>query len=247
MKAQYYSQTDDISYVPLSPEEEKNLFREFYDNPAMSDRSLAARDVLIRKHLKLAAKLSLQAAKGVLREEDAISAGNMGLIQALESRKFDTKYGTRFSTYCRRYITGQTFRALRFLCIAPRYTDEENYSSEATITGSRAPTVGGVLYGAHNLLCFDLRSSPDGTLSTVDHGYEELELQERRAELISEVLLTLPALEAAAVRGEFFAQHTFADTARAHGVTREGVRKAYSRGMKKITEALINVKLEALV
>lgn len=57
----------------------------------------AAREALVRHSLGMVVALARKAGLGVLRLEDVIQEGNVGLIRALES--FDPDRGTRFSTY----------------------------------------------------------------------------------------------------------------------------------------------------
>lgn len=237
-RSRYYSATDDISYIPLTWEEEKALFARFYDN-----NDLAARDEIFSRHLKLAAKLSLHAAKGMLPEDDAISAGNFGLLQCLNSKNFDPNFQSlkpvRFSTYCRLYVTGQVKAALRFL--SPLSLGKAD--TTRTVRAEDAATTGTGGYDGG----FNASTVIEATLGTQEHGYEDKERQDNRMELISRLLAGLPTLEAEAVRGEFFHQHTFADTARRFGVSREGVRKAYNRAMIKLTKELATVDREALL
>lgn len=224
----YYAPTDDISYVPLEPAEEIALFTAFYAGDTN------ARNELLSRHLKLAAKLALTVSHGLLAEADAISAGNFGLIKALESRRFDPARGFRFSTYCRQYIVGEVRAALRFQGSMTRRFDGHRPSlpTGAAMTGA-LPQPEDFDHGVNHL---DLANSLVET--TVEHRYESKELEERREKLIADILGTLPPLEADAVRGEFFHLHSFAETARQHGVTREGVRKAFVRGYRKLAEAL---------
>jgi len=248
----YYSSQDDISFIPLTRDEEKQLFTRFHASPAEnpSADSLAARDEIIARHLKLVAKLSLRFAKGTLRDDDAISAGNFGLIQALESRCFDPERGTLFSSYVRAYIRGQILASLRDLGWKGEVSDDVGleYAPEATITGHLGgedpvnatsdawdPTRTRNGKGAR----FAYPARRKGAIGAiVDHEGEETVLKQERLKAIGEALKKLPELEAATIHAHFFGDRNFADVGRERKLTREGVRKAFNRGMAKLQELL---------
>lgn len=247
MKKQYYSTQDDISFVPLTREEERELFRRFHE-----ENDLSARDELLRRHLKAAAKHALRTAKGMLPQDDAISAGNLGLLQALEARRFNPDFGTRFETYSRHYIFGAVRAALRFQCSgSPRTTPDDvvTVPADACLTGAHSRSVDhqntGACTGGVFIRITDLARGSES--SSVDHGYDEQELENGRRELVEKILAELPELERAAVIGEFFHQHSFAETGRQMGASREGVRKAFVRGMKHLTARLADVKKEEVL
>src|SRR6266850_814566 len=128
----YYSPQDNLAYIPLTADEEKNLFEAFYNK-----NDLAARDRIIQTHLKLVAKLALRVSgRGGLPDEDAISAANFGLVKALESRCFKPDRGQRFSTYVRKYIMGQVIKALAMRTRGtPTPVTEPSHAYGATVTG----------------------------------------------------------------------------------------------------------------
>jgi RNA polymerase sigma factor (sigma-70 family) len=246
----YYSTQDNISFVPLTREEEKCLFSRYYASPAekMTEDSVKARDEIVARHLKLVAKLSLQFAKGCLRDDDAISAGNFGLLQALGARKFDPSFGVLFSSYLRAYVRGQVLAALRENNWkgTPLQDINAEYAPDATITGKdggeepcvrRGHSV--VVFPSHRLA--ERGVGPAPTLigrATVDHEGENNQLREERHRAIEEALTKLPELEASTIRAHFFGDRNFADIGRERNLTREGVRKAFNRGLAKLKELL---------
>lgn len=223
----YYSPNDDISFEPLTLEEEGALFKRFHE-----DNDLSARDTLIAKHLKLVAKLALRQARGCMPDEDAISAGNFGLLQALESKRFDPTRNCRFSSYVRAYVRGQVLLAIRARINGDPRPNRE-VTPEATLTSA-------ALLMAHQRV--KEFSSEDEIL--VDHGYEGQQLIEVRKGQIERAIAKLPKLEAVAVRGTHFGEKNFADIARENGLSREGVRKAYHRGVSKLKSILASMKAE---
>lgn len=104
----YYSADQDISCdEDFTIEKEHALFEKFY---AGGRGSQAARDTLIKQYLKLVLQLSLRCARGRITHDEAISAGNLALIEVLESKRFDLKRGIRFSTFLGHYIRGRVSR-----------------------------------------------------------------------------------------------------------------------------------------
>lgn len=256
----YYSAQDNISFIPLTRDEEKALFSRYYASPAetMTADSVKARDEIVARHLKLVAKLSLQFAKGCLRDDDAISAGNFGLLQALGARKFDSSFGVLFSSYLRAYVRGQVLAALRENNWKGQPHQEEGanheYAPDATITGKDGGEEPCVRRG-HSVVVFpnyrlaERGMGPAPTLvgrATVDHEGEEAVAREERLRAIETALEKLPELEASTIRAHFFGDRNFADIGRERNLTREGVRKAFNRGLAKLKELLGDSQEELL-
>jgi RNA polymerase sigma factor (sigma-70 family) len=106
----YYAPTDVLTHVELTPEQEASLFERFYTGEEKD--ALAARDQLIENNLRYAASLALRHSSKKKYQKDLISAANLGLIKALESRRFRPAQG-RFTTFATKYILGEicaTFR-----------------------------------------------------------------------------------------------------------------------------------------
>lgn len=239
----YYSPKDDISFVPLTLDEEHQLFVAFYAG------SLEARDTLIQKHLKLVAKLALQLGKrGGLADEDAISAGNFGLLQALESKCFDINRGIRFATYVRSYVNGQVKAALRARSTTVEVYEIDHHAEDAVITGSRSDE-----NDAH-IRISQLKRALDTTMSE-GPVTEECDLSTVRREKLLKAINQLPEPEKIALRDHYFHGHNFAEIARRRNAcrtlvsnkkhtTREGVRKAHNRALCKVQTALAHLQAE---
>lgn len=257
----YYSAQDNISFVPLTRVEEQQLFSRFYASPAEKPTadSIAARDEIVARHLKLVAKLSLQMAKGCLRDDDAISAGNFGLLQALEARNFDPSRGVLFSSYVRSYVRGQVLAALRENNWKGVPHPEEGqslgeYAPDATITGRDAGEEPCTRRGHWVVVFPSYRLAQRGTgpaptvigHATVDADAENSQFSHERREAIENALKKLPELEASTIRAHFFGERNFADIGRERNLTREGVRKAFNRGLAKMKELLTGLREELL-
>lgn len=78
-------------YVPMTREEEARLAR------AARRGEIPARDELVRRNLAFVVAIARKHAGRGARLDDLVQEGNVGLLRAIE--KFDTKRGTRFSTY----------------------------------------------------------------------------------------------------------------------------------------------------
>jgi RNA polymerase sigma factor (sigma-70 family) len=113
----YYSKTDKIDYVETSHETEKELFRRFYagDPEDMSNDALAARDAIIQNNLRYALMIALRKASARKYHADLTSCANAGLIEALESRRFDPSRG-RFTTFATKFILGKINAYFRVSC-----------------------------------------------------------------------------------------------------------------------------------
>jgi RNA polymerase sigma factor (sigma-70 family) len=243
----YYSATDDISFILLTPEQEIELFERFY-----STGDLAARDIIITNHLKLVAKLALQvSAKGGIPDEDAISAANFALVKAVESRCFKPNIGIRFATYVRKYVYGQVIKALR-----ERMRGFESDASPmahancATVTGVHSDYLEEFRFGAKHdreKLLLDNKVSEPATIESDD-------LSRIRREKLLEAIKELPEPERLALTEHYFRDKNFADIARRRNscravcdkkrTTREGIRKAHNRGIAKLKCVLAKLEKE---
>jgi RNA polymerase sigma factor (sigma-70 family) len=233
----YYSKNDDLTFTPLTPDEEKSLFESFHagvETVSFRNRKKPEppRDIILQHHLKLGIKIALSVSKGSLPEEDAISAANLGIMTALESKNFDPARGVRFSTYVRHYIRSQVLLAIRFL----HYHTEKHQATEVRPVPFDAVITGAGAY-QQNL------ENPD---AAVDHDYENSQLNEVRLAKIRAILDGLPPLEAYTVTRVELEGASFADVGREKGVSREAARKAHGRAIPKLRESLTKLKNELL-
>jgi len=264
----YYRNSDDIEFTPLTQEREKELFAIYYAGSTKVNgewittaAALAARDDIIHHHLKLAAKLGLIIAKGVVSIEDAISAANFGLLKALEGRSFKSDGTARFGSYIRHYIRERVLQAMRGnqAFRKPSYdrakvslSGDGAYSGERTVLNpwqdevSSAP--GAAVTGFKCLFKDDAAYCVEvvQSLGTVDEETESAQLLSERKALIEQAMLKLTPIERATIESEFYGDGNFAEVGRAFGMTREGVRRAHERAMAKLKVALKGLKEELL-
>lgn len=235
----YYSKTDDLSFIPLSFEQELSLFEKFYAG------DLDSRDVIIKNHLKFVAKLALRlSVRSGIPEEDAISAANFALVQCVESKCFDVKKKLRFSTYVRKYVHGAVMQAIRDrVGIHGVILNESNDDFQNHRQLSTDHHDVNSLESELALLYF---SEPSVN--------EEHDLTNVRLAKLKEAFESLPEPERIALRGHYFEGRKFADIARRRNecravtdkkrTTREGVRKAHERGLCRLRKSLRNLKRE---
>lgn len=91
---------------PLSAEEEAAMFVQYRKR-----RTPARRETIVRQYLYWAAELACRYCGPRMPREDAISAANLGLMQAIED--FDPKRGRRFVTHSYFHIRRTVLTALR--------------------------------------------------------------------------------------------------------------------------------------
>ena len=110
---------DDVSkYELLSPEKEKELFKDLYKltrskgkvDFTIKNKAMSARDKLIQSNLRLVIKIAKEFRNIGLDYEDLINEGNMGLIQAVD--KFDLSKGAKLSYYASFWIKQAIRRAI---------------------------------------------------------------------------------------------------------------------------------------
>lgn len=195
--------TDDISFEMLSAKEERTLFKRAYKD------DLAARDELIARHLKFVAKLAIACSRGMLVEEDAISAGNYALMMVLSRKRFNPNKGIRFSSYLRYYIRGEVLYAMfhptQRLLSSDSYEDPDKALAEIPDPGE-----------------------------AIDKTCEGRQLNEARHSKIESALASLGDLERAAVVGVGMYQKKHSQIARETGKSRQASHQAYERGLKKL-------------
>lgn len=229
--------TNDLTFTPLTRAEETALFERYYAG------DLAARDELVQKHLRLVAKLSISYAKHALPEDEAISAGNYGLMQALNSKRFKPGIGTLFSTYLRSWVQGEIRRALR------EKGQNRLFQPEAlNFFGEGAALTGRIDHLNRNerLFCAngpDDRNPgcgriPDEVSPSVADLYEEQQINEERRKALAEAMTLLTPIEKASLFGIVCADKTYSDLGRENKVSRQACKKAHARALRKLREAL---------
>ena len=216
--------TDDLTFTPLTQKEEAELFRRYYaadinKRTRAGKDALAARDEIIKQFLRLVAKISIQCAKRTMPMEDAISAGNFGLLEALKYRKFDPKKG-RFGTYLTIFIRSRIFEELR---------DRGPVMIPLSPTGK--PLIGEDESSA-------LLDKNFETLTFRDAPYEDRQLNEFRKELLKLAIGKLKGLQRSSVRYVGLEGRTHDYVARKAGVTRQASQAAFKRGLTRLRKIL---------
>ena len=231
----YYRNSNDLAFTPRSREEIFALVKTWQDSDPANPgpEAMAARDILATQYLKLVAKLAIQTARKLMTHDQAISAGNYGLMMALDKRKFDFKRNTSFTTYLRWYVRKHVFKALEDIRKHSSHLERptrETRPEENTLTGAVA------------------RDNSGADKDDVEMpGFEGEEVTANQKRVVKKVLKKLPPLERAAVEGKFFLGKDHVQVGKENGVSREAVRKALGRGMLKIQRAVRRTPREDLV
>ncbi len=97
--SEYYKPSENLKFVPVTSDEEKLLFA------AARVGDEQAKESIIRNHLLFAAKEGRRWARGMLPEDEVISAANFALMMAYEA--FDHTRGNRFASFLRPFIRGR--------------------------------------------------------------------------------------------------------------------------------------------
>jgi RNA polymerase sigma factor (sigma-70 family) len=224
--------TDDISYVPLTIKEEKKLFHNWY-----SGSSIKARDEIIARHLKLVAKLALAVSKNLIPADEAISAGNVALMEVLSNRRFDPVEGIltkhvrrfdpckgRFATFLRKHVRGAVCRAIRDLepiggwSAAPQHDEETNPKTDG----------------------------PEQVLKSLDLEAREGPAGRERRQLLEKYFSFLKPREAHTIRGMALEGKTQVEVGRELSISREGARQLYERGMLKLQKMMRKTRQDFL-
>jgi RNA polymerase sigma factor (sigma-70 family) len=100
---------EDVPYTKMTFEEERELFRKYYE-----EDDLEARDKIIFNHLRLAVMLAGRlVSRCGIPEDEAVSAANLGLMKAVTSKRFNPKSNVRFAAFARKHIIGGVLRIFK--------------------------------------------------------------------------------------------------------------------------------------
>jgi RNA polymerase sigma factor (sigma-70 family) len=226
MNFAYYRKNDDISFTLLTFEQEKALFDTFYNDPDPV-KALAARDHLIQCHLKHVARLAIRYAKRAMNDDEAISAGNAALLQALESRKWKPEFGVRFSSYVRQYVRGQVlaqFRRSQPVGDYSGYGPLPRIPEDAVVTGALAVA----------LATCDLKLHPSWVREIEDPKTSEAVERMHLRESLSEAFKRLHTNERAVIEGVFYENKTIQQVATTLGVSRQAAHQNFNRGLDRL-------------
>jgi RNA polymerase sigma factor (sigma-70 family) len=104
-EGQYYPNNEDLSFSPLSPEDELALARRMRAGDA------AAREVFITRHLLYALKLGRRFCASRLPVDETTSAANEALMTAVD--RFDPERGFQFRSFLVPYVRAAIARCWR--------------------------------------------------------------------------------------------------------------------------------------
>jgi len=226
----YWSNKDNLDFIPLTEEAEQALFRKYYKG------DLEARDSIIQHHLKHVTKLALRFAKQAFPDDLAVSAGIDGLMQAMKAKTFNPRAGYRFSSYVIPFIRGKVFRAMKahHMMPAPPPEPYSHRPCDVTLTGAlcdegNSPTASIAL--SRGFISLEQIPAPE---ETVDHEAEEKDLSEYRIRILNKCLAKLRPLDAEVVRKVALEGMTLAEVAAEKGHARQNVGPTYLRGIARL-------------
>lgn len=101
-QAAYYQNKEDLTFIPTTHEEERELFAKAKAGDAN------AKEKLIRNHLLYVANIARRIARGKLADDDIISAANFALVKAFEA--FNPEFPNRFSAFLKLFVRGEIAR-----------------------------------------------------------------------------------------------------------------------------------------
>lgn len=234
----YWTHNDNLEFVPLTPEQEKDLFKQYYKG------DLAARDTIIQHHLKHITKLALRFAKQAFPDDLAISAGVEGLMQALTVKQFKPRKGIRFSSYLIPFVRGKVFRAMKnhHVIPVPVLPDYSFHGEDAALTGQLCDDSIALNHGIRTgYIPVEQIPAPE---DTVDHEAESNDLAAYRRKVIEEALKRLRPQDAVVVRKVALEGMTLAEVAGEDGHARQNVGPRYLRGVARLKVLLAPLKGE---
>lgn len=127
----YYPPATDLSFKPVSPEEEVAMFK------AAKAGDASAREKIISNHLLFVANEARKMVRGRLPDNEVVSAANRALMKAID--KFDVSRGVWFSSYVRPFIRGEISLLWRETC--KQESEQTTADSSAVIPEVTMPEV----------------------------------------------------------------------------------------------------------
>ncbi len=225
MNQDYYKQgADTLRYKPTTLEEERELF--------LKARSgdMAAREFLIKNHLLFVANRARGLVRGKLPSDVVISAANEALMVAID--RFDPSHGCRFTHYLYSYIQGAIARLWKDqgvvrnvkTCEFAEYDEADELDQDGQ---HRKP----------RWIHYDIKSMVSSPL-------EEKVASERKQARLAELHRGMAALthkERTLLRLVYEQEKTFAEIARARGVSRQAIEQAVDRIIEKMRGVMKHV------
>lgn len=201
-----YYRKSELSYSPLSVEDERKLFKAYYAG------DIDARDRIVKNYLKLAVRLALRVSRGNIPEDEAISAANNGLMQAVSSKKYDPDRGLKFGSYAQQFIRGAVIRQFKKLSrlVGPQF-EGQNLT---------LPHESEVELGEFGV--------------TEDPVVDQVDFEQVRHDRVAQALDALPERTGKVVRMVYFEGKSFAEIGRIIGRSRERARQIHDAALAKL-------------
>lgn len=205
----YYPAEKDLTFLPLLPEVELELFRR---SKALGPGS-APREEVIMRHLAYALKLGRQFCASKLPFDDTTSAANEALVKAADS--FDPEHGACFRAYLKPFVRAAIARTWRAL-------NSVNFKNTMpTAQVSLDDPASGV-------------SSAGGESSTLEQDDHDDYLRG----LLLEVSQTLPEREQRVIFLHYVENFNFAEIGRQLDLSREAIRLIHGRVLALLKKKL---------
>lgn len=212
----YYPEGTDLSFSPVTPEEECALF------DAMRAGDTAARDKIISSHLLFVANEARRLSKGHFAEEDVISAANEALMEAVNKSNFDPRRGNRFTGYLRPFVK---------VAISQLWKDRDSAAR-----GRNAPPVPKEEHESPVPMTWKVHPPP---AEPAEEGetYEETDHNAFLKKMLAECCAVLSEREKRVIHSIYIEDRTCADVGRELKLTRERIRQIESAALEKLKRA----------
>lgn len=187
--------------------------RELFEKARAGDKE--AREFLIQNHLLFAANRARGLVQGKIPDDEVISAANEALMKAIDG--FNPSHGCRFTRYLMPFIKGAIARLWRDQGAVRnvKTVEFEEYAEE-----EQTPVI--------------MENSPAENLDTAEREKARLHELHKGMEVLN-------ARERALVQAVYEHNKSFAELARARGVSRQAVEQALNRALDKMRGAMKRV------
>lgn len=213
MNQDYYKKgVDELRYTPTTLDQERELF----EKARAGDQE--ARAFLIQNHLLFAANRARGLVQGKIPDDEVISAANDALMKAIDG--FNPSHGCRFTRYLMPFIKGAIARLWKEQGVVrnvktvefEEYVEGEGESREK----------------------FAVVESPADVLDSTER-------QEARLKELYKGMEALTPRERTLIKAVYEQSKSFAELARARGISRQAIEQSVSRILEKMRGAMKRV------
>jgi len=187
--------------------------RELFEKARAGDQ--ASREFLIQNHLLFAANRARGLVQGKIPDDEVISAANEALMKAIDN--FDPSHGCRFTRYLMPFIKGAIARL---------------WKEQGTVRNVK--TVEFEEFAEDEQKTVTMESSPADDL-------DNAERQDARLKELHKGMDALTPKERALIKAVYEQNKSFAELARARGVSRQAIEQSISRILDKMRGAMKRV------